>query len=334
METSPWPPAEPDISTQAVLLKDGAPAYAKSRMTGWLERQEFHPMLSAFLLFVVSFLLFQGLASLIAVVMVLTTEGFETPESVLDVLEHATVPLLTGNTLGQFLGMALPVFLWTRLHTRETGNFLRFKAPDAILLVLAVVGLVALLPGIQWLGQMNETVPLPRFLVELERAQIELIERILGGDIGLGATVFALAVTPAFCEEVLFRGYLQRQFERAAGVAGGIVLTGLLFGLYHFRLSQAVPLAVLGIFLGYVVWRTGSIWVPIVIHFVNNAFAIAANSYVASNPDIGIADIDAMRVPFTVLAGGTAIFIIVIMLMNKRVRYLSSLSDDVEVIYG
>jgi len=249
-----------------LVLRDGAPAYATSRLTGWLERQGFHPVLSAFMLFFVTFLLFQGLATVIALAAIASTTGLPgSPDDLLGVLEEATGPLLIGNTAGQFLGMLIPVLLWTKLHTHQSGNFLRFKAPDPTLVILSIVGLVALFPVIQWLGQINQSLPLPQFLIDLERSQMELIDRILGGDISLPATVFALAITPAVCEEVLFRGYLQRQFERAMGASGGIIVTGILFGLYHFRLSQALPLAVLGIFLGYLVWRTGSIWVVVVV---------------------------------------------------------------------
>jgi hypothetical protein len=334
METRHLPRTDPDLSAEAVVLEDGAPTYARARLTGWFERQEFHPVLSAFLLFIVSFLLFQGIATVVAIVMILGSEGVPDPDSILDVLEEATVPLLTGNTVGQFLGMALPVLLWTRLHTRDTGSFLRFRGVDPALVLLASIGLFGLLPCIQWLGQINETIPLPQFLVELERSQMELIERILGGEVSIGAMVFALAVTPAICEEILFRGYLQRQFERSFGVAGGILVSGVLFGLYHFRLSQAVPLIILGVYLGYLVWRTGSIWIVVVVHFLNNGFAIVANNYVAANPDLGVEDIDAMSVPWSLVVSGAVVLALVIWFMNKRVQVLAGQEHDVEASYG
>ncbi|HEX9658901.1 MAG TPA: hypothetical protein VGA18_01325, partial [Rhodothermales bacterium] len=103
MEPRVLPFAELDSHADPVLLKDGPPTRGESRMTGWLERQGFHPILSAFLLFVVSFVLFQGLATLIAIALVITSEGVPSPEALLDVLEKSTVPLLAGNTVGQFL---------------------------------------------------------------------------------------------------------------------------------------------------------------------------------------------------------------------------------------
>ncbi|MGA7303848.1 MAG: type II CAAX endopeptidase family protein [Rhodothermales bacterium] len=327
MESRAWILDELDAKPDPVV-RDGAPTFAVSKLTGWLERQDFHPVLAGFLLFVVTFVLFQGLATVIAVAMVASTTGFARPEDLLSALQDATGPLLVGNTIGQFFGMAIPVLLWTKLHTRQTANYLRFKAPDPGLVILSIIGLVALFPVIQWLGQVNQSLPLPKVLVDLERSQMELIERILSGGVSLPATVFALAITPAICEEMLFRGYLQRQFERSLGAAGGIVVTGILFGLYHFRLSQAIPLAMLGVYLGFLVWRTGSIWVVVIIHFLNNGFAIAANSYVAANPDLGIKDIDAMAVPWPLVVGGALILAGVVTLMNKRVEAMADPQNE------
>jgi membrane protease YdiL (CAAX protease family) len=172
--------------------------------------------------------------------------------------------------------------------------------------------------------------PLPDFLRELEDAQMALIENILASDISVWASIFALAVTPAICEELLFRGYLQRQLERSFGVAGGIIVTGVLFGLYHFRLTQAIPLAVLGIFLGWLVWRTGSLWIPILVHFCNNAFAVAASALAAANPEWGIEDVDNIHVPPSLIVGGALVVIAVIILMNRRVSLLADLQNGEE----
>lgn len=310
------------------VLRDGPPTFTSMSLTGWFERNDFHPLLAAFILFVVTFVLFQGLATVVALVMIVASGPELAPDTLMDTLEKATVPLITGNTVGQFLGMAVPVLLLTRLHTRETGRFLRFAAPDPALLLLGCAGLVGLLPVLQWFGQINETIPLPQFFIDLEQAQVDLIERILGGDIGLSATIFALAVTPAICEEILFRGYLQRQFERAMGPVGAMLGTGVLFGLYHFRLTQAVPLIILGVYMGFLVWRTGSIWVVVAVHLLNNTFAIVASNVVASNPDLGIRNIDAMQVPPLFVVGGAAVLVAVFFAMQRRVQSLGFSSQQ------
>lgn len=301
------------------VLEDGPPIYHRAKLTGWLERQGFHPVLTAFLLFIVSFILFQGIASVIAIAIVLSDGGIGDVATILAQLEERIDALLIGNTVGQIFGMAVLVWLWTRLHTRETSAFLRVSRPDLAVVGFALFGLFGLLPVIQWLGELNQMLPLPDFLVQLEKSQTELIEQILSGGISIPTAVLALAITPALCEELLFRGYLQRQFERGFGPAGGIIVTGVVFGLYHFRLSQALPLAVLGIFLGYLVWKTGSLWVPIIIHFFNNAFAIVATNIATNNPELGLQDIEHIAVPWPVVITGAVIFAGSLYAINQRV---------------
>lgn len=305
-------------------IRDGPPIERSMVLSGWMERQGFHPVLAAFLMFVVTFVLFQGIASAVALSIVVVQQGVPDAAGLMAMLESGTGALLVGNTVGQFVGMAIPVLLWTMLHTKQSRAFLRIGKPDLALLGLSVFALAGLFPVVQWLGEVNASLPIPDFLAQLEEAQLALIERILSGDIWIGYTVFALAITPALCEELLFRGYLQRQFERSFGIVGGIITTGILFGLYHFRLSQAIPLAALGIFLGWLAWRTGSLWVPVVIHFLNNGVAILVTSFVASNPEWEIADLEHLPVPWPVVVGGTLLLGGAIFLMNRRVEFLGT----------
>ena len=80
-----------------------------------------------------------------------------------------------------------------------------------------------------------------------------MLEQILTQDFSLLFAISMLALTPAICEEVLFRGYIQRQAERSLGAWGGILFSGIIFGFYHLRLTQAVPLSLLGIFMALIV---------------------------------------------------------------------------------
>lgn len=82
-----------------------------------------------------------------------------------------------------------------------------------------------------------------------------------------------IALTPALCEEVLFRGLLLSALRQRLGQAGSVVLIGFLFGLFHLHFFRILPATVLGIYLGYVVVRTGSLWLGIIGHLLNNAFA-------------------------------------------------------------
>jgi sodium transport system permease protein len=78
-----------------------------------------------------------------------------------------------------------------------------------------------------------------------------------------------LAVTPALCEETFFRGLMLSGLRRW-GAPTAIIITALLFGLLHGSIYRLLPTFLLGLVLGYAVWRSGSLYCSIVIHALNN----------------------------------------------------------------
>ncbi len=315
----------PDASSPAyAALPDAWEPSPPIPLDGVLERHRFGPLLTAFFALVAGLLLFQGLSA-VAVVVLLALRGVDLAGMMADlpaVLEQHADLFITANTIGQALGLAVPAFLLARLHARRATAFLRLRTPDALMLVLAVVGLLALTPVVQWAGTLNEALPLPEALREWDRMQMELVEKVLLGRFSMTFSLVMLALTPALCEELLFRGYVQRQAERGLGAAGGILASGLIFGLYHLRLTQLLPLSLLGLYLAFLAWRTGSLWVPVAVHFFNNAFAVAAAAYVSNRPDLDISSLEQIDVPWYIALGGLALFAVVGLAMRRRARLL------------
>ena len=88
-------------------------------------------------------------------------------------------------------------------------------------------------------------------------------------------TLLVVAVVPAIGEELLFRGYLQQKFGKWFGnMHTSIILTAFLFSAIHFHLDGFFPRFMLGILLGYMFLWSGSLWIPILAHFTNNAIAV------------------------------------------------------------
>jgi sodium transport system permease protein len=86
-----------------------------------------------------------------------------------------------------------------------------------------------------------------------------------------------LALVPAVCEEFAFRGYILSGLERAYRPRTAILFSALLFGFLHVLLSlfqQLFNATLLGIVLGLLAWRSGSLLPGIVFHFVNNGVAV------------------------------------------------------------
>jgi uncharacterized protein len=87
--------------------------------------------------------------------------------------------------------------------------------------------------------------------------------------------VIALALGPALGEEIVFRGLIGPGLIRRWGVLGGVVITSVLFAGVHGFPPHAIATLPLAFFLHYALLKTGSLWTPIVLHFLNNALAVA-----------------------------------------------------------
>lgn len=87
-----------------------------------------------------------------------------------------------------------------------------------------------------------------------------------------------VAVTPAFCEEAVFRGVLFQSVAREERMWRTVGLTALVFGAFHLSGETAIrfiPTAWIGLLMGIAVWRTRSIFASMLMHFVNNGMAVA-----------------------------------------------------------
>jgi len=95
---------------------------------------------------------------------------------------------------------------------------------------------------------------------------------------GIFWSVFLVGVVPAVCEELLFRGFIQRGLERM-GVGWAIFLSGLLFGLFHFDFQRFAAQTLIGLVSAYMVYRTGSIFCGMLLHFMNNGLITLITYY-------------------------------------------------------
>lgn len=86
--------------------------------------------------------------------------------------------------------------------------------------------------------------------------------------------LLVVAVTPAICEEIAFRGALLTCFRGTRSKWTGIIIVGLFFGACHGSVWRMVPTAILGLVMGYVLFETENIFYCMLIHFTNNAFSV------------------------------------------------------------
>ena len=105
---------------------------------------------------------------------------------------------------------------------------------------------------------------------------LEAIDRAIRA--ASGGEFVLLTVAVALCaplgEELFFRGYLQSRLVARFGPAGGVLLSALWFALAHFDPMHSSATFAMGLVLGYAVLRSGSLWVSVVAHLVNNGMAV------------------------------------------------------------
>ena len=86
--------------------------------------------------------------------------------------------------------------------------------------------------------------------------------------------LFLMALVPALCEELTFRGFIFGGLVRERGRLRAVVLTALMFGISHGVLQQSIAATIMGLLLGWIALRTESVLPGILIHFTINALSV------------------------------------------------------------
>jgi membrane protease YdiL (CAAX protease family) len=109
-------------------------------------------------------------------------------------------------------------------------------------------------------------------IVKLSKDQAALFRQASPWLIGI-----AFSITPAFCEEFFFRGLLQRSLLTKRGPVFAIVVSSLAFGIFHTlsgsvaAFDRLIPTTVMGLLLGYLTYKSNSIWPGVTLHAIHNA---------------------------------------------------------------
>ena len=105
---------------------------------------------------------------------------------------------------------------------------------------------------------------------------IGLLGRMLGQAPRIGTVILVMALTPAICEELAFRGFILSGLRHGGRKWQAIVISSIFFGLAHGFLQQSLVAVALGLLLGYLAVQTSSLLPCVVFHFVHNSLALLA----------------------------------------------------------
>jgi sodium transport system permease protein len=169
------------------------------------------------------------------------------------------------------LTLLLPVLAigWYRYDFRKTLSLRMprvqawpaalFGAPAVLVIVLAVT---------RWVG-LDEKAAEPI---------VEKIEELIRA-VGLPALLFL----PPLAEEVFFRGFMLSGLRRRGGAIPAVILVAVVFAMFHMAPARYIPTGLIGLWLGYLVVATGSLFPAILAHLVNNSIPLLAED--VSIPD-------------------------------------------------
>ena len=228
---------------------------------------------------------------------------------------QATMPatwkeFVTSQTLVQVGLLAVPAVLFARLLGRRVRHGLLLRWPGYKPVLAGGLLAVCFHPiGMELTQLIHNLYPLSDAIGN----QLRELESIMG-PASLGTLLLTMAVLPAICEELAFRGLLFSGLRRSGSPGFTILTSSLFFGAIHGVFQQSVSAFLVGTLLGGLAWRTSSILPGILFHFAYNGLSLLLGLvlpiYLPSQPVLQLAfngTEDSLRYhPLVVISGALA----------------------------
>jgi sodium transport system permease protein len=170
----------------------------------------------------------------------------------------------------QLVVVATPVLLMTVVLTSSPAQTLLLRRPNPLAIPAAALLAVALHP----LARVAATCVEKLYPSDALQEAAKNYERIFQAA-PFWQLLLIIAVAPAICEELAFRGFILSGFRHLGHKWRAIIYTALLFGVTHAILQQSLVAILLGVVVGYVAVQTGSILPGMVFHLINNGLLLA-----------------------------------------------------------
>lgn len=188
-------------------------------------------------------------------------------------------------TMQDILAFILPAVVTMAIIYRRPFHVMGLdRAPSWLAITIVIVFYVISLPAMNWLVEMNKAMSLPSWMAGIEQAMraaednaAEVTQEMLNiKSVGqLILCVLVVGVMAGLSEEMLFRGALLRTMQDSRlGNHAVVWITAFLFSALHMQFYGFVPRMLLGVWLGYLFVWTGSLWVPIIAHTLNNSTVV------------------------------------------------------------
>lgn len=248
------------------------------------------------------------------------------------------------QTIALFL---VPSSLMAYLVSKSPIKWLKLDTRPELKSALWAIGIMLVaLPAINLLAHLNQQMVLPTWLSGVEEwmkskeAEAEwLTKQFMSATTigGLLINLFLMAVLPAVSEEITFRGVLQQLFQgsKVSTIQGSKVphlaiwCTAIIFSAIHMQFYGFIPRMLLGALFGYMFVWTGSLWVPMLMHFVNNGMAVLLY-YIANRAAWDMDKVDAVGTGNTLWLGVVSLVLTIVgIYMFRRSTTMRSASSRI-----
>jgi sodium transport system permease protein len=173
----------------------------------------------------------------------------------------------------------MPALVMATMFTTSIRQSLRMRMPDWTTLPLAILFGISLHPTYVMLSKIiHHLYPVS----EQAAAAMEPFAQQISSAPWI-SVVLLMALVPAVCEELAFRGFIFGGLVREKGKLRAVIVTALMFGISHGVLQQSIAASMMGLVLGWITLRTGSILPCILIHFTNNALSVSLDRIAGSS---------------------------------------------------
>jgi membrane protease YdiL (CAAX protease family) len=137
---------------------------------------------------------------------------------------------------------------------------------------------------------------------------------------GLLVNLIVVAVLPAVGEELLFRGVLMNWLSKVmSNIHINILISAAIFSAIHFQFYGFIPRFMLGIILGYAYYFSQNLWVPMLLHFINNAITVIIYYWInVNNLEVNPEDFGSVDSKLYVVISG--VFMLLILLQMNRTK--------------
>lgn len=214
---------------------------------------------------------------------------------IISIVQLGIVPnLISLIIISQILNFFIP-FVAYKIITKQKFTEILLLKPISIKNVILIICIsIIIQPSIMLVSAVTS--------IFSDNNIVIIMQQLTDFPIVLG--ILAIGVTPAIFEELVFRGVIYNEYKKV-NIRKAALVNGLLFGIMHMNLQQFFYATILGVLLTYLIYYTGSIFAPILFHFVINSSQVILG-YIAFNamPNIPIEEVPEASIVLSIIYTG------------------------------